>query len=81
MDASQDLSNHRVRRVDLATGATTTLAGSGAAGFRDGDRASARFNSPNDVAIDPSGTFALVTVLTTTSPAAPRAHRVIGLAA
>ena len=62
MDASQDLSNHRVRRVDLATGATTTLAGSGAAGFRDGDRASARFNSPNGVAIDPSGAFAVVSV-------------------
>ena len=72
---------HRIRRADLATGATTTLAGSGAAGFRDGDSANAQFNHPIGVAIDPSGTFALVTVLTTTSPAAPRAHRVIGLAA
>ena len=80
-DASQDRINHSVRRVDLATGATTTLAGSGAAGFRDGDSANAQFNHPIGVAIDPSGTFALVTVLTTTSPAAPRAHRVIGLAA
>ena len=61
-DASQDWDNHRVRRIDLATGATTTLAGSGAAGFRDGDGASARFKHPWGIAIDPSGTFALAAV-------------------
>jgi hypothetical protein len=61
-DALQEFSNHRVSRVDLATGATTTLAGSGAAGFRDGDGSSAQFKNPSDVAIDPGGTFALVMV-------------------
>ena len=52
-DASQDAHNHRIRRVDIATGATTTLAGSGS---------SAWFYFPTGVAIDPSGTFALVAV-------------------
>ena len=61
-DASQDRSNHRIRHVDIATGATTTLAGSGSAGFLDGAGVSARFNVPHGVAIDPSGTFALVGV-------------------
>ena len=61
-DASQDYYNHRIRRVEIATGATTTLAGSGSAGFRDGAGGSARFNSPHGVAIDPSGTFTLVAV-------------------
>ena len=61
-DASQDHGNQHVRRVDIATGATTTLAGSGTAGFRDGAGASAQFNGPNDVAIAPSGGFALVAV-------------------
>ena len=59
---SQDYENHRIRRVDLATGATTTLAGSGSAGFLDGDGANAEFNNPAGIAIDPTGTFALVTV-------------------
>eukprot|EP00964_Phaeocystis_antarctica_P128453 scaffold92250_cov61-Phaeocystis_antarctica.AAC.6 len=61
-DASQDGHNHRVRRVDIATGATTTLAGSGSAGFLDGAGGSARFKYPSGVAIDPSGGFALVAV-------------------
>ena len=61
-DASQDTSNHRIRRVDIATGATTTLAGSGSAGFLDGAGGSARFNQPLGVAIDPTGTFTLVAV-------------------
>ena len=43
-------------------GATTTLAGSGSAGFGNGAGGSARFNNPHDIAIDPSGTFALVAV-------------------
>ena len=44
------------------TGATTTLAGSGSAGFLDGAGGSARFNQPLGVAIDPTGTFTLVAV-------------------
>ena len=61
-DASQDGHNHRIRRVDIATGATTTLAGSGTYGFRNGDGGSAQFYYPSGIAIDPSGTFALVAV-------------------
>ena len=61
-DASQDKWNYRIRRVDIATGATTTLAGSGNQGFLDGVGGSAKFNNPDGIAIDPSGTFALVGV-------------------
>ena len=61
-DASQDYSNQRIRRVEIATGATTTLAGSGSRGFSNGAGGSARFNGPIGIAIDPSGGFALVTV-------------------
>jgi len=52
--------NNRIRRVEIATGATTTLAGS-ILGFRNGAGGSAKFNRPAGVAIDPSGVFALVT--------------------
>ena len=61
-DASQDAWTHRIRRVEIATGETTTLAGSGSAGFGDGASGSAMFNMPTCVAIDPSGAFALVVV-------------------
>ncbi len=61
-DASQDQNNHRIRRVDITTGATTTLAGSGVQGFKDDDIGiNAQFR-PSDVAIDASSTFALVAV-------------------
>ena len=46
--ASQDYLNSRIRRIDLATNITTTLSSS--------------FTYPLGVAIDPSGTFALVAV-------------------
>lgn len=59
---SQDHHNYRVRRVDIASGATTTLAGSGALGQRDGASATAQFWGLLSIAIDPSGAFALVTV-------------------
>ena len=61
-DASQDRRNHRIRLGDIATGATTTLAGSGTPGFLDGAGGSARFHYPAGVAIDPSGGYALVGV-------------------
>eukprot|EP00964_Phaeocystis_antarctica_P062306 scaffold37319_cov52-Phaeocystis_antarctica.AAC.2 len=57
-----DYSGHSIRRVEIATGATTTLAGSGSLGFRDGAGGSAQFYYPGGIAIDPSGTFALVGV-------------------
>ena len=59
-DASQDTFNHCIRRVDLATGGTTTLAGGGQGS--DGDGGSAKFSFPSVAEIDPSGTFALVGV-------------------
>jgi hypothetical protein len=57
-----DLGNHRVRRVDAATGIITTVAGSGPSGFGDGGFAgdggpatSARLSSPRSVAVDVAG--------------------------
>ena len=61
--SSQGQFDHRIRRVEIANGETTTLAGIGYAdggGFLDG--AVARFNYPRGIAIEPSGEYALVGV-------------------
>jgi sugar lactone lactonase YvrE len=50
-----DRDNARIRRIVVATGAVSTLAGSGTAGFADGTGTAARFNSPTGVACDASG--------------------------
>jgi sugar lactone lactonase YvrE len=52
-----DLSNHRVRRVDLTTGLITTVAGNGSAAFSgDGGAAtSASLNQPEGLAVDGTG--------------------------
>jgi sugar lactone lactonase YvrE len=52
-----DTGNHRVRRVDLATGTITTLAGTGVAGYSpDGTLAAmAKLNSPHGLAFDSLG--------------------------
>ena len=52
-----DAPNHRVRRVDAATGIITTVAGTGVQGYGgDGGRAvEARLNSPTGVAVDSAG--------------------------
>ena len=65
-DESQD--RFHIRRLDIATGATTLLAGSGTQGFLDGVGGSAQFGLTFGVAIDPSGTFALVTVRASPAP-------------
>lgn len=54
-----DTGNDTIRRVDLATGAVTTLAGAaGKPGQADGSGAGARFHGPEGIAVDP-GTQAL----------------------
>jgi sugar lactone lactonase YvrE len=49
-----DAANHRIRKIDVV-GNVTTLAGTGEAGFTDGNGAQAKFNSPFGVAIDQQG--------------------------
>eukprot|EP01047_Picozoa_sp_COSAG01_P090583 COSAG01_NODE_22397_length_857_cov_1.634565_1_plen_274_part_01 len=55
-----DVSNHRIRRILLATGDVSTLAGCGTAGYINGWGRSVRFNNPFAVAVTPSGVAALV---------------------
>ncbi|EOD31059.1 hypothetical protein EMIHUDRAFT_434364 [Emiliania huxleyi CCMP1516] len=50
-----DSSNHKIRRVEVATGAVTTLAGSGEEGGADGVGDAAQFYNPSGVAISPDG--------------------------
>ena len=52
-----DQANHRIRRVDAASGVITTVAGNGTAGFSgDGGQAtSARLEAPSGVALDSDG--------------------------
>ena len=66
--ASQDRYNHRIRRIDIATKSTTTLAGTGSYGSRDGVGASAQFYYPHGIAIAPNGGFALVAVRASPAP-------------
>jgi hypothetical protein len=50
-----DFLNHLIRVIDPVSGATTTLAGSGTAGFTDATGAAAQFNFPTSVAVDGAG--------------------------
>jgi sugar lactone lactonase YvrE len=49
-----DYSNNRIRKIVIATGVVSTLAGS-TSGFADGPGTTARFSSPNGVAVDGAG--------------------------
>uniref|UniRef100_A0A0D3JNB6 BTB domain-containing protein n=2 Tax=Emiliania huxleyi TaxID=2903 RepID=A0A0D3JNB6_EMIH1 len=55
-----DWSNNKIRRVEVATGAVTTLAGSGTEGNADGVGDAAQFDGPDEVAISPDGSTLLV---------------------
>ena len=50
-----DQGNHRIRRIVVATGVVSTLAGSGTEGFADGSGAAAQFNDPRGLAFDGRG--------------------------
>ena len=52
-----DSSNNRVRQIDIASTAVTTLAGDGSAGDQDGVGTAASFTSPQYVATDSSSLF------------------------
>ncbi len=52
--------SHRVRRIVIATGVVTTLAGNGS-GFADGVGTLAKFNEPRGIALSPDGSYALIT--------------------
>lgn len=58
-----DAFNHKIRHIDIATGRTKTLVGSGKAGNADGSGTAATLSRPSDVSISPDGTFALVSDL------------------
>ena len=50
-----DRSNHRIRRIVIATGVVTTLAGNGIGGFLDGTGTGAQFFNPSGVCSDGAG--------------------------
>jgi len=55
-----DSRNNKIRLVDMATGAVSTLAGSGSYGFQDGSAGSAMFSDPTGIAVTPDGSKAVV---------------------
>ena len=58
-----DKSNNRIRKVVLATGEVTTLAGAATAGAADGTGATASFNGPEGLAINSNGSSPGTTLL------------------
>lgn len=58
-----DLLGHKIRKIVIATGVVTTLAGSGAKGTADGTGTAATFNQPVGIAIDITNTNLYVSEL------------------
>jgi hypothetical protein len=52
--AVADKNNNRIRLIVVATGAVSTLAGSGSYAFADGTGAAASFDGPTGVAFSPA---------------------------
>ena len=50
-----DFNSNKIRRVEVATGDVTTLAGSGEAGDADGVGGAAEFDGPTGIAVSPDG--------------------------
>ncbi|WP_299458671.1 gliding motility-associated C-terminal domain-containing protein [uncultured Microscilla sp.] len=50
-----DQRNHSIKKIDLATGGVSAVAGSGVAGFKDDNGSLAQFNYPSGLAIDMAG--------------------------
>jgi sugar lactone lactonase YvrE len=53
-----DTANHRIRRILMSSGVTDTIAGTGIAGFNDGNGSVAQFNAPIGITTD--GTYLYV---------------------
>jgi DNA-binding beta-propeller fold protein YncE len=56
-----DQGNNEIRKIVIATGQVTTIAGAPESGFVDGIGAAARFNMPANIAVDPTGSCLYVT--------------------
>ena len=56
-----DQHNHEIRKVVIATGQVTTVAGTTESGFSDGVGNAARFNMPANIAVAPQGSTLYVT--------------------
>ena len=56
-----DTGNHKIRQIVIASGAVSTLAGSGGAGAADGTGTAATFNTPYGITIDSTNTNLYVT--------------------
>ncbi len=52
-----DRLNHRIRKIDLATGVVSTVAGAGTTGSRDGAVTEAQFNNPYGLEVDQDGSI------------------------
>jgi len=55
-----DWGNHRIRRINVSAGEVETIAGDGAAGFRDGDGGSAEFFGQEGIDVTPDGSVIYV---------------------